>query len=146
METLLDAYALIALLRGEREPASVQVLDLLSGVVHVTTVNLAEVVDQLTRVDGIPGERLRSDLAPVIGAGRLVPLELGEPDAWLACALRAQHYHRDRCALSLADCFLLAAGKLHGAAIATADPAIAATARKEDIALIPLPDLRGLRP
>jgi PIN domain nuclease of toxin-antitoxin system len=146
MEPLLDAYALIALLRGKQEPASVEVVGLLASPACVTTVNLAEVVDQLTRVDGIPHERLRSDLAPVLGAGRLVPIEPGEPDAWLAGALRAKHYHRDRCALSLADCFLLAAGKLRATAIATADPAIAATARSEDIALIALPDRRGVRP
>jgi predicted nucleic acid-binding protein len=48
--------------------------------------------------------------------------------------------------LSLADCFLLATASRLGAAVATSDPAVAATARAESLELVGLPDSAGRRP
>jgi hypothetical protein len=69
-----------------------------------------------------------------------------ESEAWLAAEIRAKHYDRKTCALSLADCFLLAHAITAGDEIATADPPHAAVARSEGIAVIPLPDSAGTRP
>ena len=67
-------------------------------------------------------------------------------DAWAAASLRATYYGRSTRDVSLADCFLLAVASRLGAAVATADPAVAATARDESIELIGLPDSSGARP
>jgi hypothetical protein len=70
----------------------------------------------------------------------------GTPDAWAAARLRSQYYERSTRALSLADCFLLATGARLGVAVATADPAVAATARAESLEVVALPDSSGRRP
>lgn len=69
------------------------------------------------------------------------------PPTWpRAGDLRAVHYHRERSAVSLADCLALATAESVGEALATPDPALAAMARAEGIEVIPLPDSRGHRP
>ena len=45
--TILDAYAVVAYLRGE--PSSDEVAELLREPTQLTTVNAAEVCDQMTR-------------------------------------------------------------------------------------------------
>lgn len=73
----------------------------------------------------------------VLGVGSGTALRAGE--------IRAAHYHRKTAALSLADCLLLAAAGPEDK-IATSDHAVAATARRLGIDLIPLLDSNGERP
>lgn len=72
-------------------------------------------------------------------------LEVGSGAALRAGELRAAHYHRKTASLSLADCVLLAAAGPEDK-IATSDRAVATTARRLGIDLIPLLDSKGNRP
>ena len=65
--------------------------------------------------------------------------------AWSAGMIRATHYHRQAADLSLADCVLLASAGSEDE-IATSDRAVADTARKLDITVVPLLDSQGGRP
>ena len=141
--TALDAYALVAFLADE--PARTEVADLLRERCLVSTVNFAESLDVLGRVHGIEERELRSLVEPLQADALEVQAPTAE-DAWAAAALRTRHYDRATNELSLADCFLLATADRLGASVATADPAVAATARVESIELIALPDSSGMRP
>jgi PIN domain nuclease of toxin-antitoxin system len=139
----LDAYALVAFLADE--PAREEVEALLRDGCVVTAVNLAESLDVLGRVHGIPEDELRRLVDPLLGD----VLEVDTPpaeDAWVAASLRRRHYDRAKRALSLADCFLMAAASRLGASVATADPAVASAARAESLELIGLRDTSGRRP
>jgi predicted nucleic acid-binding protein len=130
VSVLLDAFALIALLAGE--PAAEQVETLIRrGDTAVTTVNLAEALDVLQRVGGIPRERLEALTAPLIGA-QIALADIGEQIARNAADIRARRYHRSSNPLSLADCILLAATGPPDT-LATADNALIRTAEAEGI-------------
>jgi predicted nucleic acid-binding protein len=132
--TVLDAYALVALLADE--PAADEVASLLAeGGCAVTHVNLCESVYVLHRAYGIGIEESRPVLAPL----------LSEHVRQLASELRIRHYDRRVRPLSLADCVLIAAAG-DGDRIATADAPVAEAARAEGIAVVPLPDIAGARP
>lgn len=105
---------------------------------------MAEVVDKLVRRHGIDIEALAEKLNPVLDESIAV-LEIDATTAWRAGEIRAAHYHRKTSALSLADCLLLAAAGPEDE-IATSDRAVAATARRLGIGLIPLLDSNGERP
>jgi PIN domain nuclease of toxin-antitoxin system len=139
----LDAYALVAFLADE--PARPEVADILRGSCVMSTVNVAESLDVLERVHGIGEDELRGLVDPLL-ADRLKVEEPGAEDAWVVASLRGRYYERSTRELSLADCFLLAAASKFDASVATADPAVAATARAESIELIALPDSSGNRP
>jgi predicted nucleic acid-binding protein len=141
--TLLDAYALVALVGDE--PAAAEVEDLLrTADPAITSINLAEAVDVLQRIHGFPGEAVRAAVGPLVGAP-LVVVPSTEYHAWDAAGLRHRYYHRRLRPLSLADCFLLASAGGEDR-IATADPAVADVARVEGIDLVALPDASGSRP
>jgi predicted nucleic acid-binding protein len=140
---LLDAYALIAL--AADEPAATEVEHLLrQGGSAVTSVNLAEAIDVTQRLRGLPAEDVRGALEPLMGETVRV-LSQGEDDAWRAAYLRLRHYERRTSALSLADCFLLAAARPDDS-IATSDPALVAAARAEGIGVRALADSSGRAP
>jgi predicted nucleic acid-binding protein len=142
--TLLDAYALIALLADE--PAADEVEDLLrEGNCRVVVVNLAEAADISQRVHGLTRDELQATLRPLFLGDVLSALRSEEGDAWRAAELRIRHYHRKDRPLSLADCFLLAHAAA-GESLATADPPLAAAARTEGIEVIALPDRADSRP
>jgi predicted nucleic acid-binding protein len=140
---LLDANALISLLRGQ--PAEQEVAALLKqGNCAIPAPCLAEVVDLMIRTYEVEpsalAERLGAlidEVLPVLGVDQRV--------AWRAGELHAAHYHRSRAALSLADCLLLATAEPDDE-VATADAPVIATAGKLGIGAIPLPDSRGNRP
>lgn len=144
MNTILDAYAVIAALAGE--PAASEVAaELRKGGTGLTAVNLAEVIDQLVR----PARRSRQDveasLASLAAGGmRVVPVD--EAIGTLAGGIRASHYQRRTAAISLADCIALAASSVLGAGLATADPALAGVARRLRVKVLALPDSGGKRP
>jgi PIN domain nuclease of toxin-antitoxin system len=133
--TVLDAYAIVALLRGE--PAAQQVKGLLDAGATLSAVNLAEVVDVLVRVHGRSaievGERL-----DWLEAGGMVVVPVDAGIGRLAGALHAGHYHRTRSPLSLADCVALATAIERDDDIATADEPLLAAARAEACPTVPL--------
>jgi PIN domain nuclease of toxin-antitoxin system len=141
--TILDAYALVALLLDE--PAADDVERLLrEDRCAITTVNLAEALDIGMRRHGAPREVIASALDPLLG-DTVAVLDQPEPHAWRAAELRARHYDRTTAPLSLADCMLLAAAT-DDDRIATADSPVADAARSEGIRLASLPDSTGVRP
>ena len=142
---VLDAYALIAFLRGEE--AGTELIGLLRRrpPPSISVANLAEVVDRLVRADGHSDREVRSKINLVIAGGMEVePMWL--TDARRAGSLRARHYDRRSANLALADCFCLATAMKLQAAVATADPALARAARAEGVEVISLPDSTGQRP
>lgn len=118
---------------------------MLRGRCVVSTVNLAESLDVLGRIYGIEQEELRTLVDPLLADALTVDTPTAE-DAWSVADLRGRHYARSVRELSLADCFLLATASRLDAAVATADPAVAAAARDEKLELAPLPDSAGRRP
>lgn len=139
----LDAYALVAFLANE--PARSEVAEILRESCVMSTVNLAESLDVLGRTHGIGEDELRGLVNPLLDED-IVRIEAPtDDDAWVVGRLRVQYYHRSTRDLSLADCFLLATASRLGASVATADPAIAETARDESLNLIALPDRSGAR-
>ena len=132
MSVLLDAFALIALLADE--PAAEQVETLIRrGDTAITPVNLAEALDVLQRVGGIPRERLQALTTPLIGQ-QIALAHVDERIARDAADIRARRYHRTRAALSLADCILLAATGSSDT-LASADAVLIRTAKAEGIAV-----------
>jgi predicted nucleic acid-binding protein len=86
-----------------------------------------------------------ADLALLAHAG--VTVEWLSPDvATEAGRLRARHYHRQRCAVSLADCVAAATALAHRRPLATSDPALAALVRAEAGEVHGLPERRGRLP
>jgi predicted nucleic acid-binding protein len=135
--TLIDAYGLVALMTDE--PAAAEVEELLrDGDCRVVVVNLAEAVDVAIRSRDLPSEAVRDVLEPMTLSGVLGVSLSKEREAWLAAELRLRHYHRKRSPLSMADCLLLAHALADEDAVATADPDLAAAARKEGVTVISL--------
>jgi PIN domain nuclease of toxin-antitoxin system len=144
LTVLLDAFALIALLRDE--PAADEVETILRrGEAAMSAVNLAEALDVLQRVDGVDRARLDALTGPLIRES-LALLAVEERTACDGADIRARRYHRTRAPLSLADCLLLAAARGAQAVVATADRPLASAARAEEIEVAALPDSRGRRP
>ena len=133
---LLDAYALVAFLVGGTAAPHVRSI-LRAGDAGVATVNLAEALDVSQRVAGLPIPRATELLEPLLES-TLVPLPLGTEVARRAAEIRAAHYHRSRCPISLADAVLLASADA-GDSIATADPDVLAVAGATGIGAITLP-------
>lgn len=136
---VLDAYAVLALLKDE--PAADQVQRLIdSGDGALTVLGVAEVLDHLIRIGGAGEDTAALDLAQL---GLASPPPLEAPTAMRAGLLRARHYHRTDRAVSLADCVAAETARDHDAAVATADPHLLDTCTDEDIAIVPLPDSTG---
>jgi predicted nucleic acid-binding protein len=135
--TLLDAYALIAFMVGG--PATAQVRAILrEGNAAVASANLAETLDVSQRLYGLPIARAMEIIEPLLeGALTMVALDLAV--AWRAAEIRAKHYHRSSCPLSLADAVLIASAK-PGDGIATADPHVLAVAEAEQLKPVALPE------
>jgi uncharacterized protein with PIN domain len=143
--TLLDAYALVALIVDE--PAAGEVEQLLrDGECRVAVTNLAEAIDVSHRIHAMPLVEVQTILEPLFLTGALEGLVSRSADAWRAADLRGRHYHRRSSPLSLADCFLLSAALDSADVIATADPPLAVAARSEGLDVIALPDSSGDRP
>jgi predicted nucleic acid-binding protein len=134
---LLDAAPLVAFFTGDAGAAETR--ELMDGreAVAVAVVNLAEVFDVLIRVYGVSDAEMRATVEALIGD----PLGVVSPTAEAgrrAGMLRARHYRRRTCELSLADCFLLAAVG-HGDHVATSDRAVLRVAGVEGLDAIPIP-------
>jgi PIN domain nuclease of toxin-antitoxin system len=138
--------AVVAALTGE--PARTEVAQLLrggTGQPRIAAVNLGEVFDVMVRVKSWP--RGRVDLAlSWLTAGGLDVVSTNEQIARAAGDLRSRLYDRTTCPVSLNDCVALATARLLREPLATADAALAASARSERTSLISLPNSRGQRP
>jgi PIN domain nuclease of toxin-antitoxin system len=131
--TLLDAYALVALL--EDEPAASDVERIVgSGQSAIPSINLAEVGQRILRHSAVGSQELRS----VVSSLPISVIPLSETHAWRAADLRARHYHPRYSAVSLADCCLVAVAT-PADRVATADPAVLRMAVAEGIATVELP-------
>lgn len=141
--TVLDAYAVLAFLRGE--PCADDVAALLREPTVLTAVNAAEVLDQLVRVYSRDPDDVHADLALLTDVG----MQIAPVTADLALAagrLRARHYHRKGCSVSLADCVAAAAALEAKRPLATSGAALAAMLRAEDAELFRPADSRGVKP
>ena len=139
--TLIDASALIALLGAE--PAAGEVQEMLNRGAAMTTLNLAEAVDRLKRRYGLEIEQTRPVIEGLLEKS-LVLVPLQPIQAWRAGEVRAAHYHRSRCPISLADAVLVASAPA-GGRIASSDGPLLKVASREGIATVALPDSRGHR-
>jgi predicted nucleic acid-binding protein len=139
--TLIDASALIALLGAE--PAAREVQEMLNRGAAMTTLNLAEAIDRLKRRYDLEIERTRPVIEGLLSKS-LTLLPLGPAQAWRAGEIRAAHYHRSRCPISLADAVLVASAPA-GGRIASSDGPLLTVAASEGIATAVLPDSKGRR-
>ena len=138
--TVLDAFAVLALLKDE--PAAGQVEQLLRSDLSctLTALGVAEVLDHLVRQMGVDEDEAVLDLAQ-LGLGTPVPVD-GDLGA-RGGLLRARRYHRQHCSISLADCVAAEAARASGAPVATSDPHLLDMCALESIPHLPLPDARG---
>lgn len=139
--TVLDAFAVLALLKGE--PAALEVRNLIEGGdAALTPLAVAEVVDHLVRIMKTTEEDAVLDLAQ-LGVPTTEPID--DERTLRAGLLRARHYHRTDRAVSLADCVAAETARSLNSALATSDPHLLDMCRDEGIAVIPLPDSKGHR-
>jgi predicted nucleic acid-binding protein len=100
------------------------------------------VLDHLVRLAGADEEDAALDLAQLrLIDGIVVDSELGLG----AGRLRARHYHRSRCQVSMADCIAAEAARRTGQALTTSDPHLLDLCHKEDIATIVLTGSGGTK-
>ena len=133
--TLLDAYALIAFLIGG--PAAAQVRAILrEGDAGATTTNLAETLYVCERQYGLPIDDAMEALEPLFGP-TFAALPLDVATARRAARIRARHYNRRTCPISLADAVLIASAASVDR-IATADPDVLRVTRAEQLATVAL--------
>lgn len=137
--TIVDAFAVIALLKGE--PAAETVRDIIDrGGCALTTLGVAEIVDHLVRVVRVTDEEAVLDVAQL---DLDAPIGLDDVTATMAAILRARHYNMNTCAVSLADCVVAQVARATNTAVATSDPHLLDVCRDEGIKFIALPDSRG---
>lgn len=137
---ILDAYAVLALLKGE--PAAVAVRELLDGAAPpaLTSVGVAEVLDHLVRLEGATDEDAALDLAQL---GLDEPVTVDGVIGARAGLLRARHYNSRTRAVSLADCVAAEAARAAEASLVTADPPLLDLCHEEGIDTFVLPDSSG---
>lgn len=137
---VLDAYAVLALLKGESAAGRVQRILAENPATTLTVLGVAEVVDHLVRLTGTTEEDAALDVAQ-LGLAEPDPLYVGL--GLRAGLLRARHYHRRNRAVSLADCVVAETARSVDAPVATSDPHLLDLCHDEGIAFLPLPDSGG---
>ncbi|HET9117720.1 MAG TPA: PIN domain-containing protein [Pseudonocardiaceae bacterium] len=139
--TVLDAYAVLAFLRGE--PAATEVRPLLeAGGAWLTAVGVGEVLDHLVRVAGVDEEEAVLDLAEL---GLLHAVAVDAAVGTASGRLRARHYHRSRRAVSMADCVAAEITRARNDVLATSDPHLLEVCARESIGVVVLPGSDGTR-
>lgn len=133
MGTVLDAFALIALLRNEPAADAVEAL-IAAGDAAMSTVNLAEVGQKVVR----EGAMLSADLEHIVGTLPLAIVPFTAAHAYRTAELRARHHGRGDSAVSLADCCLVAVAT-PADRVATADAVVLRMAEAEGIGTVALP-------
>lgn len=139
--TVLDAYAVLAFLKGEAAAKDVKAL---IGVADstLTALSVAEVLDHLVRLSGADEEDALLDLAQL---GLLDSVPVDAMTGASAGRLRARHYHPTRCHVSLADCVAAEVARSRAQPLATADPHLLDVCHAEGIAVTVLPASDGSR-
>ncbi len=139
---VLDAYAVLAFLKAEA--AAPEVSSLLRARVPcaLTVVGVAEVLDHLIRIVGADEDETALDLAQL---DLLDPVDLGSTTAAAAGLLRARHYHRTLCAVSLADCIAAEVTRNLDARLATSNPHLLDVCHRETIGIHVLTASNGTR-
>lgn len=117
MKVVLDAWAVIALLQGERAAQRTRSL-ILDGQAVMSSINLGEVLYALTRTVG-------ADLAADRVDGVRQVVDVLDPDWPL---VQAAARIKAGGGLSYADAFCLATGERHGAPVASGDSELVARA------------------
>jgi PIN domain nuclease of toxin-antitoxin system len=144
VDLVADASALVAWLMGEAAAGEVE--DLLGRErVLCSASNLAEVAFRISRserLDPVAVEALLADLRTV----GLVVVPVDADLAVRAASIRAAHYHRTRMAVSLADCVALATAAAIEAPLVTSDAALCRVAAAVGVAVVPIPNSKGVRP
>ncbi len=133
MGTVLDAYALIALLHDEPAASDVERL-IASRDASMSTVNLAEAGQWMLR----HATTTSSELRELVGSLPISLIPYTHEHAWRSAELRMSHYRKRDSAVSLADCCLVAVAT-PADRVATADPAVLRMAEAEGIATVELP-------
>jgi predicted nucleic acid-binding protein len=137
---VLDAYAVLAFLKGEAAATEVSSLLRARDPSALTVVGVAEVLDHMIRIVGADEEEAVLDLAQL---DLLDPLDLDETTAAAAGLLRARRYHRTRCAVSLADCIAAEVTRSFDARLATSDPHLLDVCHRETIGTLALTASNG---
>lgn len=139
---VLDAYAIVGLLRGEPVADEVRALLETGMPAWLTPHGVAEVIDRRVRLDEIDPESVVLDLVEL---GLADPGPLDSRTAARAGALRSRHYHRLARSVSLADCVVAETARAVGASVATSDPHLLDLCADENIDTVALPDSQGRR-
>lgn len=108
---------------------------------HISALNLAEVIDVLTRIYGRSAAATMDALQLLEAGGlRIVPVDadLGAH----AGELHARLYDRRSAPLSMADCVALATAMSLNEPLATSDPPLALAAQNEGVEVVRLGDSR----
>ena len=111
---------------------------------RLSAVNLAEVVDVITRIYQRPVDGTMTALA-MLESGGLTIVPSDAAVGALAGELHARHYDRKSSPLSMADCVALATAVVIDDVLATSDQPLASAARAENVTLLALPDSRWIR-
>jgi PIN domain nuclease of toxin-antitoxin system len=139
--TILDAYAVLAYLKGE--PAAGEVRGLLDVPnASLTALGVAEVVDHLVRIVGADEEDATLDVAQL---GLADGIAVDSITGAAAGRLRARHYHRTSCPVSLADCVAAEVARSRKQSLATSDPHLLDVCHHEGITIEVLPGSGGSR-
>lgn len=107
----------------------------------MTAASITEVYDVSARREGLSAGRVAEVLEPLF-EGPLEPIAVDPDLARRGGEIRAKHYHRTKCPLSLADVILLAAARPKDR-IATSDSDVLAVAAELGIETIELPSSSG---
>ena len=110
--------------------------------VLITAINTGELLDRLARVYGAPVSQVQADIAELGIFVSSVDAELVAE----AAQLRAGHYHRERCPVSLADCIAAAHALDRDSQLATSDAALIAVMRAEQGRFLALANSVGVVP
>ena len=132
---VLDSQPIVALLLGEPTAAEVEGL-LRTGAARISTVSIAEVLDVLTRREGLPWDDVEIVVAGLLDEA-LEPIAPDVSAAYRAADVRQRHFSRRDCRISLGDCFVVATART-GDRIATGDRALLEVARTEGFDVVEL--------
>ena len=139
--TILDAYAVLAYLKGE--PAATEVRELLDVPdASLTALGVAEVLDHLIRIAGADEEDAALDIAQL---GLVDGIAVDSTIGAAAGRLRARHYHRTSCPVSLADCVAAEVARSRRQSLATSDPHLLDVCHHEGVTMKVLPGSSGSR-
>ena len=137
---VVDSQPLIALLLDEPAAAAVEGL-LRAGGTRISTVSIAEVLDVLTRREGLPWDDVELVLAGLL-SDALEPVAPDVAAAHRAADVRRRHFDRRTLRISLADCFVIATAQ-PGDRVATGDRVLLDVARAEGLDVVDLVAAKG---